>query len=56
MCKQISAISKDERAVIPAKGDVLQLPSLPRMPIKTEAVTLADAERDHILKVLEESN
>jgi formate hydrogenlyase transcriptional activator len=45
-----------ERAVILTKGDVLQLPSLPRMPIKNEAVTLADAERDHILKALEESN
>ena len=45
-----------ERAVILTKGDVLQLPSLPHMPIKTEAVTLADAERDHILRALEESN
>ena len=45
-----------ERAVILTKGDVLQLPSLPHMPIKTEVVTLADAERDHILRALEDSN
>ena len=45
-----------ERAVILTKGDVLQLPSLPHMPMKTEVVTLADAERDHILRALEESN
>jgi formate hydrogenlyase transcriptional activator len=46
-----------ERAVILTKGDVLQVPALPRQPmIEREAVTLRDAERNHILKVLEESN
>jgi len=46
-----------ERAVILTKGDVLQLPPLRTcIPIRTVPVTLAEAERDHILKVLEESN
>jgi len=46
-----------ERAVILTKGDVLQPPSLPSPMLSgTEPVTLGDAERDHILKVLEESN
>ena len=46
-----------ERAVILTKGEVLQMPPLPsRNLIRTEAVTLEDVERDHILKVLEESN
>ena len=46
-----------ERAVIVTKGDVLQIPPLPtRMMSRTEPVTLRDAERDHILKALEESN
>ncbi len=46
-----------ERAVILSEGDVLQLAPLPShdaFPI--EAVTLADAERDHILNALRESN
>jgi transcriptional regulator with GAF, ATPase, and Fis domain len=46
-----------ERAVILTSGDVLQIPSLPSVtPIQAEPVTLAEAQRDHILKVLEESN
>jgi formate hydrogenlyase transcriptional activator len=46
-----------ERAVILTKGDVLQIPPLPsRMINRAEPVTLRDAERDHLLKVLEESN
>ena len=46
-----------ERAVILAKGDVLQIPPLlSRTTNGTEPVTLKDAERNHILKVLEESN
>jgi formate hydrogenlyase transcriptional activator len=46
-----------ERAVILSKNDVLQLPSLPvRTLVRTEPVTLDDAERDHIVKALEESN
>jgi formate hydrogenlyase transcriptional activator len=46
-----------ERAVILTGGDVLQMPSLPvRLPIQTENMTLADAEREHILHALEESN
>ena len=46
-----------ERAVILTRGDVLQVPELPSVaPNQTEPVTLAEAERDHILKVLEDSN
>jgi formate hydrogenlyase transcriptional activator len=46
-----------ERAVILTRGDVLQVPELPSVtPIQTAPVTLAEAERDHILKILEESN
>jgi transcriptional regulator of acetoin/glycerol metabolism len=46
-----------ERAVILTRGDVLQVPSLPSVtPIQTESVTLAEADRDHILKVLKETN
>ena len=46
-----------ERAVILTKGDVLQMPPLPSLMLsKTEPTTLAEAERDHILKALEESN
>jgi len=46
-----------ERAVILTKGDVLQLPPLPsRMPVRTEPQTLAEAERAHMLRVLEDSN
>jgi formate hydrogenlyase transcriptional activator len=46
-----------ERAVILSRGDVLQVPTLPSItPIETEPVTLAEADRDHILKVLDESN
>lgn len=45
-----------ERAVILTKGDVLQIPALPSSgAIRTEPVTLVEAERDHILKALEES-
>jgi len=46
-----------ERAVILTKGDVLQVSALPSsaaFPI--DPVTLADAERDHILNALRESN
>lgn len=46
-----------ERAVILTHTDVLQIPRLPfRTAIRTEPVTLAEAERDHILKALEETN
>jgi formate hydrogenlyase transcriptional activator len=46
-----------ERAVILSAGDILQIPAqLSRLPIRPEAATLADAERDHILHALEESN
>jgi len=46
-----------ERAVILSKGDVLEIPALPsRTAVPTEAVTLAEAERDHILNALQESN
>ena len=46
-----------ERAVILTQSDVLQLPPLPSpLPNRIDPVTLADAERDHILKALEESN
>jgi formate hydrogenlyase transcriptional activator len=46
-----------ERAVILSEGDVLHLAALPsRDAFPTVAVTLADAERDHILTALRESN
>jgi formate hydrogenlyase transcriptional activator len=46
-----------ERAVILTMGDVLQLPLLPsHQPMRMEALTLADAERDHILNALQDSN
>jgi|SRR5882762_1856583 len=46
-----------ERAVILTHGDVLQLSALPsRTAIATGPVTLAEAERDHILNALRESN
>jgi formate hydrogenlyase transcriptional activator len=46
-----------ERAVILTQGDVLCLPVLPfSMPTWTEPVTLAEAERDHILKALDSTN
>jgi len=46
-----------ERAVILTRGDVLQVPELPSVtPNQTGPMTLAEAERDHILKVLEGSN
>jgi formate hydrogenlyase transcriptional activator len=46
-----------ERAVIMSRGDVLEIPALPKhQPVRREPVTLAEAERDHILKALEESH
>jgi len=46
-----------ERAVILTNGDVLQISALPSAAgMSTEPVTLADAERDHILNALRESN
>jgi formate hydrogenlyase transcriptional activator len=46
-----------ERAVILTKGDVLQLPALPSASlVLSKPVTLADAERDHILNALTKSN
>jgi formate hydrogenlyase transcriptional activator len=45
-----------ERAVILTNGDVLQLSALPSAAISAEPVTLAEAERDHILNALRESN
>jgi formate hydrogenlyase transcriptional activator len=46
-----------ERAVILTKSDVSQIPALPTsMQIRTEPITLMEAERDHILKTLEQSN
>jgi formate hydrogenlyase transcriptional activator len=46
-----------ERAVILTNGDVLEIPPLQcRVRIRTEPSSLADAERDHILKALEDSN
>jgi formate hydrogenlyase transcriptional activator len=45
-----------ERAVILTDSNILQLPLLPCCrSVQTAAVTLAQAERDHILKALEES-
>jgi formate hydrogenlyase transcriptional activator len=46
-----------ERAVILTEGDVLQIPPLPsRLPIRTDEMTLAEAEREHIRHALKESN
>jgi len=46
-----------ERAVILTNGDVLHIPPLPSCRLyRPEPVTLDEAERDHILKALEESN
>jgi formate hydrogenlyase transcriptional activator len=45
-----------ERAVILTNGDVLQISPLPSAAVPTGPLTLADAERDHILNALEESN
>jgi formate hydrogenlyase transcriptional activator len=46
-----------ERAVILTNGDVLQLSALPSEPaVLSEPVTLAEAERDHILSALTKSN
>ena len=46
-----------ERAVILTEGDVLRLSALPSIAaVPTEPVTLAEAERDHILNALRESN
>jgi formate hydrogenlyase transcriptional activator len=46
-----------ERAVILTQTDTLQIPPLPfRTLTGTEPVTLAEAERDHILKALEKSD
>jgi len=45
-----------ERAVILTRGDVLLLAPLPTLAFSTEPVTLADAERDHILSALRQSN
>src|SRR6267154_1061980 len=43
-----------ERAVILSRGEVLDLPPLPSQePLQREPVTLAEGERDHILKALE---
>ena len=46
-----------EHAVILSHGHVLQIPRLPSIPtMRLEPVTLEEAERDHIVKALEESN
>jgi len=46
-----------ERAVILTKSDVLEIPALfPCSPIRTEPVTLMEAERAHILKALDDSD
>jgi formate hydrogenlyase transcriptional activator len=46
-----------ERAVILTQGEALQVPALrARLPIRTDAMTLAEAEREHILHALADSN
>jgi formate hydrogenlyase transcriptional activator len=46
-----------ERAVILTQGDVLRIPALPSIAaVANEPVTLEEAERDHILNALRESN
>jgi formate hydrogenlyase transcriptional activator len=45
-----------ERAVVLTQTDVLQIPSVPSWGLnRKEPVTLAEAEREHILKALEET-
>ncbi len=46
-----------ERAVIITKGDVLELSALPsNTAVPADKVTLADAEREHILSALRDTN
>jgi len=46
-----------ERAVILTEGNILQMPALSScVPSRTESVTLAEAEQDHILKALKACN
>jgi formate hydrogenlyase transcriptional activator len=46
-----------ERAVVLARGDVLELPPLPSLILtKKEPVTLRESERHHLLKALESTN
>jgi formate hydrogenlyase transcriptional activator len=46
-----------ERAVILTNGEVLQVPALPSgLAVSKDPVTLEEAERDHILNALRESN
>ena len=46
-----------ERAVILSMGEVLDVPPLPSQePLLREPVTLAEAERDHILNALDAGN
>jgi formate hydrogenlyase transcriptional activator len=46
-----------ERAVILTQGDVLRIPALPPIAaVSIEPVTLEEAERDHILNALRDSN
>jgi len=46
-----------ELALMVSRGEVLDLPPLPAPePVQTEPVTLAETERDHILKALEACN
>jgi formate hydrogenlyase transcriptional activator len=46
-----------ERAVILTQGNVLRLPALPSIAaVPNEPITLEEAERDHILNALRESN
>jgi transcriptional regulator with GAF, ATPase, and Fis domain len=46
-----------ERAVILTQGDILRLPPMrSSAPVRAEPITLDEAERDHILRALEESD
>ncbi|HEV3332155.1 MAG TPA: sigma 54-interacting transcriptional regulator [Bryobacteraceae bacterium] len=46
-----------EHAVIVSHGEVLHIPRFPSIPtMRPEPLTLEEAERDHIVKALEESN
>jgi formate hydrogenlyase transcriptional activator len=50
-------VARVEQAVILTKSDVLEIPALfPWSPIRTEPVSLKDAERAHILKALDDSD
>ena len=52
-----TVLIEGETGTVLTKGDVLLIPALPTFLVnRTNPVTLVEAERDHLLKALEESN